>query len=150
MKYFKFLLIIIFLNSLPAVAQGGGYKQKTQVDKVIISAKWRKEKPLKRDSKYLLYLQLRNLNNYQVKVNFEVVYYWKAQFHSSSGIKTYCLRPTSKIKGKKWNLAFTSEFIIDNKFLDPLFYWDIGNFEVIKDSTCTPALELRIEPSNES
>ena len=123
------------------------YKEKITKDSIKISYKWRKEKKLKKDSPYVLMLQLENISSRKVTVDFSVLFYWKAQLHSSSALKEYCLKPGKKIEGKKWGLAFNSTVFSINEYLDPMFSWYIEDFEIKEGGDCNPRLKLKLEPA---
>ena len=141
----KILLLVIFLE-IPAVhISAQGWKQEISQDSISISYKWQKEKILKKHSPYVLLLKVKNNRKNKVTISFVVIYYWKAQIHSTSETKRYCIKSGQTIKGKKWNLAFESDFIVMNKYLDPMFSWKIGRLKVEENKNCNNGLKLRLQ-----
>jgi hypothetical protein len=139
------LLIIICLVFPFGKIKAQEYKEKITQDSIKISYKWQKAKKLKKDSPYVLMLQLENLSSSKVSVSFLVLFYWKAQLHSSSKTKEYCIKPGKKIRGKKWGLAFNSTVFMLNNYLDPMFSWYIDDLQVRENESCNPRLKLRLE-----
>jgi len=123
------------------------FKKKLSQDSITISYKWEKEKRFKKESPYVLTLQLENHREQKVAVSFIVLYYWKAQLHSTSETKKYCLKTGQTIKGKRWDLTFKSDFIVLDKYLDPLFTWEISRLKIKKNYDCEPGLKLRLTPA---
>lgn len=140
------LIILSFVFHV-GIINAQDYREKIRRDSVKISYKWRKDKILKKDSPHVLILQLENLSSSKVSLSFYVLFYWKAQLHSGSKLKEYCLRPGKKIKGKKWGLAFNSTVFTMNEYLDPLFSWYIDDLKVDKNQSCDPGLKLKLEPA---
>lgn len=141
------LLLVTFLVSSYGNVKAQEYKEKIIQDSIKISYRWQKDMKLEKDSTHLLMLQLENLSSSKVTVSFSVLFYWKAQLHSSSKIKEYCIKPGKKIRGKKWGLAFNSTVFTLNDNLDPMFSWYIDDLEVRKNNLCNPRLKLKLEPA---
>jgi len=123
------------------------FKEKLSQDSITISYKWEKEKRLKKESPYVLTLKLESHRKQKAVVSFVVLYYWKAQLHSTSKTKKYCLKPGQTIKGKRWDLTFKSDFIVLDEHLDPLFTWEISRLKIEKNKDCEPGLKLRFTPA---
>jgi hypothetical protein len=141
-----FMLLLITCLVFPyEKVNAQDYKEKIMQDSIKISYKWRKDKKLKKDSPHVLMLQLENLSSRKVTVSFSVLFFWKAQLHSSSNLKEYCLKPGKKIKGKKWGLAFNSTVFTLNEYLDPMFSWYIEDLKVKENDSCNPRLKLKLE-----
>lgn len=143
----KLLLIAVTFLTIVAYAFPQDYENKITEDSISISYTWQKEKRLKKNSPYSLLLQVENQRNTKVVVSFVVLYYWKAQLHSTSNSKTYCLKPGQVIKGKRWNLAFKSDFIVMDKYLDPMFNWEISRLTVKENKDCKTGLRLKFQPA---
>jgi hypothetical protein len=141
------LLIVVLLILVDGAVKAQDYKEKITQDSIKISYKWRKSKKLKKDSPYVLMLQLENLSSTKVTVSFMVRYYWKAQLHSGSKLMEYCIKSGKKIKGKKWNLAFYSKNFTMDDYLDPMFSWIIDDVKAEKNELCNPCLKLEINPA---
>ena len=123
------------------------FKEKLSQDSITFSYRWEKAQRFKKESPYVLTLQLENQSNQKVVVQFVVLYYWKSQLHSTSDTKKYCLKPGQSIKGKRWDLTFESDFIVLEDYLDPLFTWEISRLKVQKNKSCEPGLKLRLTPA---
>ncbi|MFO7658339.1 MAG: hypothetical protein R6W78_14875 [Bacteroidales bacterium] len=141
------LLIITFMVLPPGIIKAQEYKEKIVQDSIKISYRWQKDRKLEKDSTHLLMLQLENLSSTKVTVSFSVLFYWKAQLHSSSKIKEYCIKPGKKIRGKKWGLAFISRVFTLNDNFDPMFSWYVDGLEVRKNNSCNPRLKHKPEPA---
>ncbi len=149
---YRRILFMLLLSTCCSVFPYGkvnaqDYEEKITQDSIKISYKWRKDKKLKKDSPHVLILQLENHSSKKVTVSFSVLFYWKAQLHSNSKLKEYCLKPGKKIKGKKWGLAFNSTVFTLNEYLDPMFSWSIEDLKVKENDSCNPRLKLKIEPA---
>jgi hypothetical protein len=143
----KILLITLIYFAAAACAYPQNYKNKITKDSISISYTWQKEKRLNKNSPYILLLQVKNQRNTKVVVSFVVLYYWKAQLHSTSDTKKYCLKPGQVIKGKRWNLAFKSDFIVLDEYLDPMFNWEISRLTVEENKDCKTGLRLKLQPA---
>jgi hypothetical protein len=140
-----FITALMLLIVKPAYSQD--FRKKLTQDSITISYKWEKEKRFKKNSPYILVLQIENHRKTKVAVSFVVLYYWKVQLHSTSDTKKYCLKPRQIIKGKRWNLAFKADFIVMEEYLDPLFTWEISRLKVEKNENCKTGLKLKLEPA---
>lgn len=147
MRWCSLCIALIFVRFLGVDASAQAFKEKLTQDSIKISYKWEKERRFKKDSPFILNLQLQNLSNTKVTVSFVVLYYWKAQLHSTSETKKYCLKPGQIISGKPWNLAFKSDFIVMDEFLDPMFQWEITRLKVERDTDCETGLKFKLEPA---
>jgi len=142
----RLLLVLLFV--FPTIhISAQEWKQKVSQDSITILYKWEKEKGFKKNSPFVLSLKVKNKRATKVTISFVVLYYWKIKLHSTSKTKMYCLKAGQTIKGKKWNLAFTSDFIVMDKFLDPMFTWEIGRLKVEPNKDCEPGLRLRLQPA---
>ena len=141
------MIIALFISSLTAVMSAQDYKEKITKDSIKISYKWRKDKILKKDSPHVLMLEIENLSKSKLTVSFNILFYWKAQLHSSSNTKKYCIKPGKRIQGKKHGLAFHSNVFTLNDYFDPMFSWIIDDLIVEINESCNQRLNLKLKPA---
>jgi len=126
------LVLVVFLLCICGTNDAQNYKEKITKDSIRISYKWQKENCFRKDSPIVLMLQLENQSSSEIKVSFEVLYYWKAQLYSRSETKEYCIKPGKRIRGKRRGLAFQSPEFTQNDSPDPMFSWLIDDLTVDK------------------
>ena len=113
---------------------------------ITISYKWKQCGFLKKDSDPRLFLKIRNENPHKVLVGFTVDYYWNTILDASSEKVQYCVKPHRKIRGKMWDLVFTSGRFSREQISDESFMWEISDFEIIHDTDCRTRLNIKIKP----
>ncbi len=144
----KNLIILLSLFLLPALINAQEYVDFVSKDEIKIEYKWRKEKLLKKNSPYVLFLRITNTGVEKKLVSFELFYYLNAVTHSRSGFKEYCIKPGQSISGKRWNLAFKSNIKTLEKINDRSFMWEIEKLKVENNELCKTGLRLKLEPAH--
>lgn len=144
---FRLLFFMVFFLSVFLSSEAQQYQEKITKDSIVISYRWEKERKLKKDNNYVLQLQIKNTSSVKKTVDFSVLFYWKAQLHSSSNLNQFCIAPGKKIRGEKWGLNFQSSVFSIKDYLDPLFSWTINDLEIKNNQTCNPHLKLKLVPA---
>jgi hypothetical protein len=123
-----------------------GYKHKLTQDEISFWYKWKNEKFLKLNSPKVLKLEIENLRDTRVAIQFEIIYYWEGTLHSRSDTLQYCLKPRQTIRGRRWNLIFKSDFFGNGRYLDKMFEWKITSLKVDENAKCETGMQLMLEP----
>ena len=137
MKTLRSILIIsiMILISGHLIAQKD-YQSLLSTEGIDISYKWKHSKILKKNSPLMLFLKLKNSNDYHASVNFTVDYYWQGIRDASSDPKSICVKANKKMKGKYRNLAFDrSKFSNEDLFSDK-FILEISGIKVQEVTSC--------------
>jgi len=123
------------------------YKTKEFHEGITISYKWKKAGLFKKkDAPLQLVLKIGNENPHRVLVRFRVIYYWKAVIDATSKKVQYCVKPNRKIRGKIWDLVFSSAGFTEEEISDDIFMWEIGDLDIIHDADCETRLNIKIKP----
>lgn len=124
----------------------GQFKVKEEVDDVIISYKWKRSGFFKKDAPLRLVLSIKNENPHKVMVRFRVQYYWKTVLSASSDKSSYCVKPHRRIRGKMWDLVFSSGKFNEEKIHDEFFLWEIAELEITHHADCHSRLNIKFKP----
>lgn len=135
----KFIpLLIIILIVLSAAGPDKRYKLKHEEDNVKVYYRWKKRFSFSGKDERTLVLYLANENDYRVQVSFTIDIYKKVFLSSSSDTLTYCLPPNYEISGNFRDLEFSTEgTALDSARSNDMVEWEINNFNVEKNDTCT-------------
>ncbi len=138
MKKLKLLIVIsIAMLGLNAslIAQKD-YRSLTSEDGIEISYKWKQSKVLKKDSPQILFLMLRNNNDYHANVTFTLDYFWKGIRHASSEPNSICIKSKRTAKGKIKNLTFDRAKFSDEDLLSDNFSLDVSEIVIDRVDKC--------------
>lgn len=131
-------LLIIILIVLSAAGPDKRYKLKHEEDNVKVYYRWKKRFRFNGKDERTLVLYLANENDYRVQVSFTIDIYKKVFLSSSSDTLTYCLPPNYEISGNFRDLEFSTEgTALDSAQSNNMVEWEINDFKVEKNDTCT-------------
>ena len=131
-------LLIIILIVLSAAGPDKRYKLKHEEDNVKVYYRWKKRFRFNGKDERTLVLYLANENDYRVQVSFTIDIYKKVFLSSSSDTLTYCLPPNYEISGNFRDLEFSTEgTALDSAQSNDMVEWEINDFKVEKNDTCT-------------
>ena len=91
-------------------------------------------------------LKIKNYNHHKVMISFRINYYWQAIRTASSQRMQYCVKARRKIRGKMWDLVFSTGKFKKEQILDDRFLWDISDLEISHHADCKSRLNIRIKP----
>jgi hypothetical protein len=91
-------------------------------------------------------LKIQNFNPHKVMVRFRVNYYWKAVRSASSQQMEYCVKPGRSLRGKMWDLVFSSGKFNREEVFDARFLWEIADLKIEHHTDCKTKLNIRIKP----
>jgi hypothetical protein len=125
----------------------GRFRIKDTLEKVTIYYKWKKEGLFRRDALPQLVLKIRNSNPHKVLVSFRVDYYWNTILSVSSQRMGYCVKPGRSLRGKMWDLVFSSGRFNREQVVDDRFLWEITDLEIKHRADCITKLNIRMKPA---
>ena len=137
MKTLRSIVIIsaiMFVNG-NLVAQKN-YQNLSTNEGIDISYKWKHSRILKKDSPLILFLKLKNSNDYHADVKFTVDYYWQGSRNASSEPNNICIKANKTAKGKIRKLTFDRAKFSDEDLYSENFILDISGFELEKVEQC--------------
>ena len=140
------LLISILFSSLIISAQE--YVKMGSKDDVVVEYKWRKKNFFKKESPYLMYIQVSNIGFDKKVVGFEILYFWDGMVMSRSGYNEYCLKPKAVLRGKNWNLVYQSNIKTLEEINDRRFSWELDSLIVQDGGDCKTGLRIKLEPKH--
>lgn len=131
-----FLAMSLFLFCYGANAQLFYKNELASVDGVEINYRFARLKALKKDSPLTLRFKLKNTNDKDVKVNFNLVYELGLIDRYESGDFEICIPKNRTRKGKRHELVF--EVLVESKedFDFEENYWEFEYFNVKKIDNC--------------
>ena len=137
MRTLKSILIIssIILINGNLIAQKD-YQNLTSNEGIDISYKWKHSKILKKDSPLILFLKLKNTNDYNATVKFTVDYFWNGIRNASSEGNNICIKANRSVKGKIKKMTFDTAKFSDEDLFSENFTLDISGFELKKVENC--------------
>ncbi|MBI9066731.1 MAG: hypothetical protein JEZ09_05520 [Salinivirgaceae bacterium] len=128
-----FLVIAFVFASISSVnAQKNKFEKSVEKDGVTFLYKWKPSELFKKDSPLALVIKIENKNEYDIKANFEVIYYWKLEPKATSNEQEAIVKSkqifTKNVKKKGFDTyEFTKEEIKDDEF-----YFDIVEIKIEK------------------
>ena len=134
-------ILILFIHGGLVFSQKFAIKDSNE--NVLISYKWKKAGIFRKDAPLLLVLKIKNFNPHKVMVSFSVDYYWNAVLAESSQKMHYCIKPKKRIRGKVWDLAFSSGKFTKDQIFDDQFLWAISELEINHHADCKAQLNLK-------
>ena len=87
---------------------------------------------LKKDSPLILVLKIENTNEYPVKANFEIDYFWQALRKASSGLQSYQIGANKTIKDRLRDLGFDKSMFTDEQIRSRDFMIGLSSIEIVK------------------
>jgi len=133
------ILIVLFLFSFAKInAQITLLNKETKsIDGIQIIHKWKHSKCFNKKSPMQLNVQLKNTNDYAVKVGVVVSYYMSGLLKEQSDTVFNCILPQKTAKGSKKKLNFSLGSFSNEDLNKPDFSFEIKLTEVVKMRGCT-------------
>lgn len=133
-KVFLILLSIIIFSFIgnKAFAQFGYKNVHDTIDGVAISYKWSHSKCLNKSSPLQLRLKIKNTNDYDVKINFELAYLLDHIVKFKSGEQETVIKSGRARSGKLNGFYFQTDKLSNEEIESEKFEWDFLKFEVNK------------------
>ena len=116
------------------------------LDGITFSYRWKEGGIFKKDTTLRLVLKIENENAHRVLVRFRVNYYWKATLNASSQMVEYCIKPERTIRGRMWDLVFSSGKFSKEQIFDDMFMWELSDIEILHNADCETRLNIKMKP----
>ena len=134
------LLSVLFTSAGP----GKRYRLKHEEDNVKVYYRWKKPSVFGAKDARTLVLYLANENDYRVNVFFTIDVFNNVFLSASSDTLMYCIPPNYEISGNFRKLEFSTEGTpLDSTGNDELVEWEINDFNVERNDTCTTGANWR-------
>jgi hypothetical protein len=140
MKYI--LLISAFILFSSNLFAQKDYQVLASIEGVEVSNKWKHSKVCKKDSPLMLFLKLKNTNDYPVNINVTVDYFWQGIRAASSEPINLCIKSNRSSKGRIKKLTFDRSRFSDADILSAEFTLDISSVKIIQVNHCKKKLKL--------
>lgn len=111
-------------------AQQVEYHYFDQKDSIRIEYRWARANLLDRNSDAVLYLQMTNQNDFQVKIVYDIGFYRDNELFLESTGNTLCLKPGQRRRGSRTDMRFSADGIQLSMVEEAWFDWDIIAFSV--------------------
>lgn len=134
-KAILLILVGIFLSPVFLYSQKK-FQKLDEVDNVTISYRWKQSKMLKKDSPLALFIKIKNANEYAVKVEFTVDYFFDGMTKASSEKQNYCLKKGGAIIGRMKKSGFDSSGFTEEELFSDRFVLEVNEVEVGKVDKC--------------
>ncbi|MFO7878977.1 MAG: hypothetical protein ACQES0_02165 [Bacteroidota bacterium] len=132
MKKVKFIIILLCFVMFGKASQAQfGYKHVYDtIDGVAISYKWAHSKWLKKSSPLQLRFKMKNTNDYDVKIEFELAYMLNHIVKFESGELESEIKDGRAITGKLNGFYFETDKLSNEELKSDEFSWDFVKYEV--------------------
>jgi hypothetical protein len=143
-KRLYLILFIVFIGSSNAFSQFGYKHVYDTIDGVAISYKWSHSKWWKKSSPLQLRFKMKNTNEYDVKIEFELAYMLNHIVKFNSGELEGEIKGGRAVTGKLNGFYFETGELSNEEIKSDKFSWDFLKYEV------TPIKEDDEESEEES
>lgn len=132
------ILFILFVTVAPAIsnAQFWAYNTFKETKGVKFSYKLVNEKRLDPESPKVISLKIKNTNNYPVKIQFGLEYYWKLKRVGYSDTKEICFLPKEMAVGRINELLYRLEGYSGEQMESDDFKWNLFDLKIEKVEKC--------------
>lgn len=127
--------LVIFV-SMSCNAQFWAYNTFKETKGVEFSYKLVNEKRLDPESPKVISLKIKNTNNYPVKIEFGLEYYWKLKRVGYSDTKEMCFLPKEMAVGRINDLLYRLEGYTGEQMESDDFKWNLYNLKIEKVEKC--------------
>ena len=126
-KTIIFLVLWLVLGGFLNANAQKKFEKTTEKDGISFFYKWRPSEIFKKDTPLALIIKMENKNEYPVKINFQVNYYWGMDLKATSNVQEATIKPkttfTHNLKKKGFdNYTFYNKELKDDDF----------SFEIVK------------------
>jgi hypothetical protein len=132
MKRYLLLIALIGLMIMSSNDSSAQYKVYKEVDGVVFSTRWVKEKWYKRSSPKVLSVRVQNKNNYQVKYTLGVEIFKNTVMLESFPEEEYTLGAGKKVTGRLNGIMFKPTKISNEEIEKADFELELSGLEVTK------------------
>lgn len=124
-KTFFLFGIILLLAANSVTAQRVTYQKHAELDDILIEYRWQHERWLFRKGNAVLNLQITNLTESALNVDFVVAFYKDEQIIFESELNEYCFKPLQRRRAGRAGLRFLAEGVTMADIEKDNFSWDI-------------------------
>lgn len=134
-KYFIFVFSLALI-CISAKAQFGYKENYKTTEGIHINYKWTHSKFLNKQSPLQLRLKIKNTNDYDVDMSFQVAYLIRHIVQFTSPEIEICI-PAGRARTGKWHgLYFQAEEVSNDTIRSDVFDWELLELEISKTDAC--------------
>jgi hypothetical protein len=131
----RYLILILFVAASAIADAQSKWTEYSAEDGLIVSYKWSKIRPKKKDQTPELQIMVMNSNAYTVNYTLAVEVFINGKLNLQSPPATYCILPGKTKKGKINGHYFRIE-VPKDIIGDPKFTLELGDLEVTQTNPC--------------